>query len=78
MITLIAAMDEARVIGANNALPWHLPADFAHFKATTMKQTIIMGRLTFESLPLRPLPHRRNIVVTRDLDYTRNGIEVAH
>lgn len=64
MITLIAAMDANNLIGAGNALPWHLPEDLAHFKETTLNRPIIMGRKTWESLPLRPLPKRHNIVIT--------------
>lgn len=65
MITLIAAMDENRLIGRGNALPWHIPEDFRHFKEITMGHPIIMGRKTYESLPRRPLPGRQNIVVSR-------------
>lgn len=64
IISMIAAMDENRLIGADNALPWHLPADFKHFKQVTMARPIIMGRKTFESIG-RPLPGRKNIVLSR-------------
>ena len=64
-ISIIAAMDERRLIGANNSLPWKLSADLKHFKEITWGKPIIMGRLTFESIG-RPLPGRDNIVVTRD------------
>ena len=63
IISMIAAMDENRLIGADNALPWHLPADFKHFKQVTMAKPIIMGRKTFESIG-RPLPGRKNIVLS--------------
>lgn len=76
-LTLIAAMAANRVIGRENRLPWHLPADLAHFKKTTMGKTIIMGRRTWESLP-GLLPHRSHVVVTRDPEYRAEGAEVAH
>ena len=65
IISLIAAMDRNRLIGNNNQLPWHLPADFAHFKAATMGKPIVMGRKTFESIG-KPLPGRTNIVLSRN------------
>jgi len=69
---MIAAMDENRLIGADNALPWHLPADFRHFKQVTMAKPIIMGRKTFESIG-RPLPGRKNIVLTRG-EFSHEGV----
>jgi dihydrofolate reductase len=77
MLALIVAMARNRAIGLNNRMPWHLPADFAYFKQTTMGHPIIMGRKTFESIG-RPLPGRRNIVVTRNRDFSATGIDVAH
>jgi dihydrofolate reductase len=79
MIILIAAIARNGVIGQNNALPWHLPEDMAHFKALTTGQTVLMGRKTWESLPskFRPLPQRRNIVVTRDPAYRAAGADVV-
>lgn len=75
-ITLIAAMNEERGIGFNGQLPWHLPADLAHFKAATIGKTVVMGRKTYESIG-RPLPNRRNIVLSRQsLDLP--GVEVIH
>ena len=65
IISLIAAMDENRLIGVQNGLPWHLPADFKHFKAVTMGKPVIMGRKTFESIG-RPLPGRTNVVISRN------------
>ena len=62
--SLIAAMDRNRLIGNNNELPWHLPADLAHFKQVTMGKPIVMGRKTYESIG-RPLPGRTNIVLSR-------------
>jgi dihydrofolate reductase len=66
-IIIIAAMAENRVIGKNNALPWSLKADMAHFKELTTGWPCIMGRKTWESLPKRPLPGRPNIIVSRSL-----------
>ena len=76
-ISIIVAMAENRVIGRDNGLPWHLPADLKHFKAITMGKPIIMGRKTWESIG-RPLPGRTNIVVTRSPDYTAEGCVVVH
>jgi len=64
IISLIAAMDKNRLIGRENGLPWHLPADFNHFKQVTMGKPIVMGRKTFESIG-KPLPGRKNIVISR-------------
>ena len=66
-LSLIVAMAKNRVIGNKNKIPWHLPADFAHFKETTTGHPVIMGRKTFESIG-RPLPARRNIVVSHSSD----------
>ena len=76
-ICLIAALAANRVIGKNNALPWHLPADLKRFKALTMGQPVVMGRKTHESIG-RPLPGRRNLVITRNRDYSAPGCEVVH
>ena len=77
---LIYARARNGVIGKNNTLPWHLPEDLAHFKATTMGQPVIMGRKNWDSLPpkFRPLPGRLNIVVTRNRDWQAQGAQVAH
>lgn len=75
-VSLIVAMSKNRVIGVNNQLPWHLPADLKHFKATTMSKPIIMGRKTWESIG-RPLPGRTNIVVSRQEAYVAKGAEVV-
>lgn len=61
---MIAAMAQQRVIGLNNQMPWHLPADLQHFKKVTLGKPVVMGRKTFESIG-RPLPGRRNIVISR-------------
>lgn len=76
-ISIIAAVSKNNVIGKDNKLPWHLPADLAHFKKITSGHTIIMGRKTFESIG-RPLPNRRNIVITRNTGFKAEGIEVVH
>lgn len=66
---IIVAMTPDRLIGANGKLPWHEPADLRHFKRTTSGHAVIMGRKTHESIG-RPLPNRRNLVITRNRDYT--------
>ena len=76
MISLIVALDKNRVIGLNNGMPWHLPGELQYFKEMTMGKPIIMGRKTFESIG-RPLPGRRNIVITRNPQYGAEGIELA-
>jgi dihydrofolate reductase len=73
-LTIIVATDKQGGIGINNKLPWHLPEDLAHFKRTTTGNTIIMGRKTFDSIG-RALPNRRNIVITRNLDWQHDGVE---
>lgn len=75
-LSLIAAMARNRVIGRDNQLPWRLPEDLRYFKATTLGKPVIMGRKTWESLG-RPLPGRRNIVVTRNAGYVAAGAEIA-
>jgi dihydrofolate reductase len=75
-LSLIVAMDENRLIGNANQLPWYLPADLAFFKRTTMGKPIIMGRKTFESIG-KPLPGRRNIVITRNPDFSADGCDVV-
>lgn len=77
MISLMVAHDPNRVIGIDNELPWHIPADLAYFKEHTIGKGIVMGRNTFESIG-RPLPKRRNIVVTRSDDYQAEGVDVVH
>lgn len=70
-------MDENRLIGKENGLPWKIPADLQFFKKVTMSKPIVMGRKTFESIG-RPLPGRKNIIITRDKGYTADGCEVAY
>lgn len=76
-LTLVVAMGSNRVIGAGGTLPWHLPEDLAHFKRVTLGHPMIMGRTTYESIG-RPLPGRTTIVVTRQHDWSAQGVEVAH
>ena len=76
-ITAIYAVSENGVIGIDNDLPWHLPQDLKHFKQLTLGKPILMGRKSFESLG-KALPRRRNIVITRNLEFTAPGIEIAH
>jgi dihydrofolate reductase len=76
LLSLITAMDSNRLIGKNNTLPWHLPADLAFFKATTMGKPVIMGRKTFASIG-KALPGRQNIVVTSDYNFNAPDCEVA-
>jgi dihydrofolate reductase len=77
IVSAIVAISKNRVIGSDNEIPWHLPADMAFFKRTTMGHFVIMGRLTFLSLG-RPLPKRTNVVVTRNPFFTATGCLVAH
>ncbi|GAB7054360.1 dihydrofolate reductase [Paenibacillus sp. YK5] len=76
-ISLIFAMDEARGIGIDNKLPWRLPADLAFFKKTTLGHTILMGRKTYDSIG-KPLPGRRNVILTRDPEFKAEGCEIVH
>lgn len=74
-LSLIAALGENRVIGVDNSMPWHLPADFKYFKANTLGKPIIMGRKTWDSLG-RPLPGRLNLIVSRQTGLQLEGAEV--
>ena len=76
-ISLIVAMSRNRVIGADGAMPWHLPADLKRFKSLTMGHPLLMGRKTHESIG-RPLPGRTNIVLTQAVDYVAPGCVVVH
>ncbi len=78
-IIIIAALAKNRVIGKDNQLIWSIPEDMAHFKALTQGHAVLMGRKTWESLPprFRPLPGRRNIVITRQESYQAPGAEIA-
>ncbi len=77
IISLIAAMAENRVIGRGNSIPWDIPSDQKRFREITMGHPVILGRKTFEIIG-RPLPGRKNIVLTRKKDYQAEGIIVAH
>jgi dihydrofolate reductase len=72
-LTLIVATDKKNGFGINNQLPWHLPEDLAHFKRTTSGHSIIMGRKTFDSIG-RPLPNRKNIVISRNAQWQHEGV----
>ena len=76
-VSLVVAMDRHRGIGRGGRLPWHLPADLAHFKTLTRGKTVLMGRRTFESIG-RPLPDRRNLVLSRSNDFKPPGVTVFH
>lgn len=76
-VFLAVAVADNGVIGADGAIPWHIPADLRRFKAQTMGKPMVMGRKTFESLP-GLLPGRRHIVLTRDRDWSEEGAEVVH
>jgi len=76
-ITVLAAVGANRAIGRDGDMPWHLPQDLAHFKATTMGHTMVMGRKTYDAIG-RALPGRRTIVITRQLGWRAPGAEVAH
>ncbi|MGN7222958.1 dihydrofolate reductase [Curtobacterium flaccumfaciens] len=80
MIGMVWARSTTGVIGADGGMPWHVPEDLAHFKQVTGDATVLMGRRTWESLPerFRPLPGRRNVVLTRDTTWTADGAEVVH
>ena len=77
IISIIAAMTDNRVIGRDNAIPWHIPADMQRFRAITMGHPLIMGRKTFESIG-RPLPGRKTVILTRIPDYRAEGSIVVH
>lgn len=80
IISLIAAMANNRVIGKDNALPWHLPDDMKFFMHTTSGHTVVMGRRNYDSLPpkYKPLPNRKNIVVSRQPHFSAAGCQVVH
>ena len=76
-ITFMLAMDENNLIGNNNDLPWRLPADLKYFKEQTLNKTVLMGWKTCESLPF-VLPKRKNIVLTRNIEFSRQGFDIIH
>jgi len=75
-ITLIAAMDRNRLIGADGAMPWHIPGDLPRFKRLTLGRTVLMGRVTFDSIG-HALPKRRNLVLTRDVGFSAPSVETV-
>ncbi|WP_328461139.1 dihydrofolate reductase [Actinoplanes sp. NBC_00393] len=77
-IHMIWAQARNGVIGADGSIPWRVPGEQKLFKERTMGATVVMGRATWDSLPLRPLPGRRNVVLTRDPDWKADGAIVAH
>jgi dihydrofolate reductase len=80
ILSIVVAVSENQVIGKNNDLVWHMPADMKFFKETTMGHCIVTGRKNYESIPpkFRPLPGRTNIVITRQEDYAAPGAIIKH
>jgi dihydrofolate reductase len=76
-ISMVAAMANNRVIGKDNKMPWHMPADLKHFKKVTMGKPVLMGRKTYESIGML-LPGRENVIVTRDTAYHVEGATIVH
>jgi len=78
-VSIVAAVARNGVIGRDNAIPWRIPEDLARFRALTMGHAVVMGRKTWDSLPdrFRPLPGRRNVVVTRNSEWDADGAERA-
>jgi len=77
IISIIAALDNNNLIGKRNSLPWYLPADLKHFRDTTTKKPVIMGKTTYESIG-KPLPNRVNIILSNDRDFKVEGATVVH
>ena len=77
MISIVVAVSRNGVIGSDGGLPWHISTDLKRFKQITMGKPVVMGRRTWESLPKKPLPGRRNIVITRQADYRAPGADVV-
>ncbi|MBB4832961.1 dihydrofolate reductase [Staphylococcus hominis] len=76
-LSILVAHDQQRVIGYKNALPWYIPNDLKHVKQLSTGHTLVMGRKTFESIG-KPLPNRKNVVLTRDNNFKPDGVEVIH
>ncbi|MEW6984046.1 type 3 dihydrofolate reductase [Colwelliaceae bacterium 6471] len=76
ILSMIVAHAHDRIIGKDNDMPWHLPADLAYFKKTTLGKPVVMGRKTYQSIG-RPLPGRKNIVISRDESFRAEGIETV-
>lgn len=77
-IVAIWAEDEQHLIGVDGKLPWHLPKELKHFKETTLHQSLLMGRVTFDGMNRRILPHRQTLVLTRDKMFRCDGVTVVH
>jgi len=76
-VAIIVAMTKDNVIGAGNDIPWYCPADLQYFKRTTLGSPVLMGRKTYQSLKIKPLPGRKNIIVTRNPELVCEGCEVV-
>ena len=76
VVSLVYAVSRNGVIGRDGGLPWHIPSDLKHFKAVTLGKPVIMGRKTWDGLPRKPLPERRNLVISRNAAYYAEGAEV--
>ena len=76
-VSIITAFSQNRVIGKDNGIPWRIPSDFKNFRKITSGHTVLMGRKTFDSIG-KPLPNRRNIVITSQKDWEYEGVEVVH
>ena len=76
ILSMIVATANGYIIGKDNDMPWHLPADLAYFKKITLGKPVIMGRKTFESIG-RPLPGRHNVVISRDSSYQAEGVDTV-
>ncbi|KKI54342.1 Dihydrofolate reductase [Staphylococcus equorum subsp. equorum] len=76
-LSILVAHDQQRVIGVDNTLPWHLPNDLKHVKKLSTNNTLVMGRATFDSIG-KPLPNRRNVVLTRNKAFQHEGVDVIH
>lgn len=77
-IIIIAAISNNGVIGRDNTIPWYYPTDIKHFRETTSGHSVLASRKTYESFYVQPLPHRFNIILTRDTEYKTDGAEVCH
>lgn len=78
MIAFIWAQDNTGLIGKEGKLPWHLPNDLQHFKNLTQNNAVVMGRKTFEGMNMRPLPNRLNIVMTGNMEYASDSVQIVH
>lgn len=77
-VIIISAIANNNTIGLNGRIPWHISDDFKRFKSLTLNHPIIMGRKTYESLPIKPLPKRENIILTRNKDFTAENITIKN